>query len=172
MVTDSSPLATLLAKQEIAEVLFRYCLGCDHSDEAVLRSCFHPDSTHDHAGFVGATSDWIPAALAWLRDRTSVTHIVTNVLIEIRGDSAVSNCHFLAYNRLAASEAEPPSELLVKGRYVDSFERRAGAWKIRHRVGLHDLERVFMPPGPAPATAGSQKMANDPYYAMLAQLRA
>ena len=41
-------LATLLAKQAITEVVVRYARAIDRLDEALLRSVFHPDSTHNH----------------------------------------------------------------------------------------------------------------------------
>ena len=51
-------LSALAAKQEITEVLLRYCRGCDRADEAALRACFHPGSIHSHGAFKGLSADF------------------------------------------------------------------------------------------------------------------
>ena len=64
--------------------------------------------------------------------------------------------------------------MLVKGRYVDRFEKRDGAWKIVHRVGIHDLEIIRDVAGQLPRPSGefaSGPTGDDPYYRMLAEFR-
>ena len=41
-------LRVLLDKQEIHEVLMRYCRGIDRCDAELLHSVYHPDATDDH----------------------------------------------------------------------------------------------------------------------------
>ena len=168
--SSEEALRTLLAKHEIAEVLYRYCQGCDRSDEEILRACFHLDSTHDHAGYVGKSHDWVPLALEWLRERSAVTHMVTNLLIQVNGARALSDCHFVAYNRCAKT-AEITEEFMAKGRYIDRLEQRDGVWRITHRIGLHDLERAIETPSTTHFASGdrhSGKAPDDPYYEALA----
>ena len=172
----AAALAALLAKQEITEVLFRYCRGCDRADEEALRSCFHPDSVHFHGGFEGRSADFIDFAMTIVRPLKSSTHMVTNVMIEVNGDRAVSECHFLAHHRRARSDGPGEEDMFLKGRYLDRFERRAGAWRIISRTGLHDFERILAPAdrtlANAPAHQLGRKKPDDPLYAMLESLRA
>ncbi len=172
--SEDSSVKLLLDKNDIIDILYQYCQSCDRLDETALRSCFHPDSQHDHGPYSGPTDQWIPAALGWLRGRVGVTHMVTNPLISIDGDRALSDCHFIAFNRLAKSD-DLFEEVLVKGRYVDRFEKRDGAWKISHRIGIHDLEIMRDVAGPLPQPSGafaSGPMGADPYYRMLAEFSA
>lgn len=173
-VSYSAALEEVASKQQITEVLYRYCQGCDRSDAEILRSCFHPDSITDHGGVVISSWEWIPAALAWLENRVAVTHMVTNPLIQLSGDRAISDCHFVAYNRSPLQDGPGWEEFLVKGRYLDRFERRSGAWKIVRRIGIHDLERVTKSPPQADQVSGdrrSGKAPDDPFYALLADLQ-
>lgn len=171
MSATNHDILDFLEKHKIVEVLYRYCHACDHMDEEALRSCFHPDSHHTHGPYDGPTSDWIPAALQWLKGRVAVSHMVTNPLITVIGKRAVSDCHFVAYNRLprAGNTAE---ELVVKGRYIDRFENRDGTWKIAHRLGIHDLERVYeisADGASIPMHARSGPKRDDPYFEILAE---
>lgn len=167
-------LQTLLDKQAITELLYRYCRGCDRRDQEMLLACFHPDAQHDHGGFVGPTADWVPLALAWLEGRVAVTHMVTNPLIWVDGDRAISDCHFLAYNRLPTGK-DVVEEVVVKGRYLDRHVRCQDGWRIFHRVGIHDLEYRQELPADARPTSGtvrSNVLADDPFTAIFAAFRA
>ena len=45
---DNNTLESLLAKQAITEVIHRYARAIDRLDESLLRSVFHPGSSHNH----------------------------------------------------------------------------------------------------------------------------
>src|SRR5215467_3176030 len=92
-------LDELLDKQAITEVLYRYCRGCDRADEALLRSCFHPGSLHRHGGFEGTSADFATLAMKIIAGTRVCKHMLTNVLIELRGDRASSESHYFAYHR-------------------------------------------------------------------------
>jgi hypothetical protein len=110
--------------------------------------------------------------LAWLKGRTGITHMIATPRIVVRGDSAVSDCHFVAYNRLAKGP-DLTEEVLVKGRYVDRLVRTTEGWKIIHRIGIHDLELVRdIPASERPDQLGprSGTGADDPFTKELAAL--
>jgi hypothetical protein len=67
-------------------------------------------------------------------------HAIFQSLIDIDGDTARGETYFLAHHR-PGNEA-PDEELVLGGRYVDRFERRASVWKIAHRVVVYDWSRV------------------------------
>jgi hypothetical protein len=167
-------LAALVAKQEITEVLYRYCRGMDRADEAAARSCFHPGSVHSHGAFQGLSADFIDMAMTIVRPLKACTHMVTNMMIELAGDRAVSECHFLAHHRRHKADGSGEEDMFLKGRYLDRFERRDGAWKIVGRTGLHDFERVLEPADRTLASAPAEQLGrpwpDDPIYALLADL--
>jgi len=169
-------LTELCDKQDITEVLYRYARGWDRYDEETLRSCFFEDSKHIHGRFDGLSQKFVTNAMRNTRDVRSMTHMITNPLIEIRGDRAVSECSFFAHHRRNADDGSGEEDMFIKGRYLDIFEKRGGEWKIASRRGLSDFERVVPPAdqtlGDASPDQLGQKKPADPLYAMLAALDA
>ena len=169
-----TPIEALLAKQEISEVLYRYARGCDRVDEGALRACFHPGSVHFHGGFAGLSSDFIDLAMGIVRPLKASSHMISNVMIELSGDQAVSECPLLAHHRRLQADGAREEDYFLTGRYLDRFEKRDGAWRIVSRTGLHDYERVLEPADQTLAQASSDQFGrqkpDDPIYAMLESL--
>jgi hypothetical protein len=164
-------LSELCDKQDITEVLYRYARGWDRYDEETLRSCFHEDSRHVHGRFDGLSQKFVTIAMGNTREVKSMTHMITNPLIEIRGDRAVSECSFFAHHRRDAADGSGEEDMFIKGRYLDLLEKRDGEWKIASRRGLSDFERIVPPADQTLADAKpeqlGQKKPLDPIYAML-----
>jgi hypothetical protein len=137
----NAALKELLDKQEIHEVLMRYCRGIDRCDEELLRSVYHPDATDNHGLFVGKAVDFIPWALKGLERDQSTSHCIANELIEVRSDVAWSESYFLAVHRRQEKDGTT-IDLTFAGRYVDRFERRQGVWKIADRKVVLDRSRI------------------------------
>jgi 3-phenylpropionate/cinnamic acid dioxygenase small subunit len=134
-------LQGLLDKQEITEVLYRYARACDRADEELMRGCFHPGALHRHGSFNGTSVDFVTFAMKIISASRMTKHLITNVLIDVSGDSACSESHYFAYHRIPRQEAGQDQDNFSGGRYVDRFERRQGVWRIIERVGLLDFER-------------------------------
>lgn len=131
----------LLDKQEIHEVLARYCHGLDRTDRDLLRSTFHPDGTHDHGGTTQPVDQLIDGLDNPARKiLKSVAHTFGNALIELDGDTAGCESYFLACHRFEHDGAD--WDWMVGGRYVDRFERRDGVWRIAHRTAVYDWART------------------------------
>lgn len=138
----------LLDKQQITEVLYRYCRGIDRNDVALALAVFHPDAMDNHTGTP------IPIAEVARRLRSpergvlkAVTHTLSNILISLEGDVAHSEAYFLASHRLTHEGRD--MDWVVSGRYLDRFERRDRAWRISVRRAVFDwdrLEEVRLPP--------------------------
>lgn len=131
----------LLDKQQITEVLFRYCRGIDRNDIDLALDVFHLDAVDNHTGTP------IPIAEVARRLRNpargvlkAATHMLSNILIDLDGDVAHSEAYFLASHRLM-HEGED-LDWIVAGRYLDRFERRRQIWKISHRRAVFDWDRL------------------------------
>lgn len=132
MSVSDAALQALVDKQAIAEVLFTYSRAVDRGDEDLLRACYHADAVEDHGGtFDGPAADYIAAIGPALRSDRLMTHSVTNVLIELDGDRALSECYYLSFARYPAGD--PPFQTLTLARAIDDFERRDGVWRIARR---------------------------------------
>ncbi len=164
------------ARERITEVLFCYARGWDRQDEHAIRDCFWPDSTHQHGACKGRSLDFVAASYRATRNVRLMSHQISNVSIEVSGARALSECYFFALHRRASRTGPGEVDWILKGRYVDRFERRGEIWKIVHRRGLHDFSRTFEPADTsldaAPPEQLSGTKSDDPYYAMLAELRA
>jgi hypothetical protein len=137
-------LDELASRAEITEVVLRYCRGIDRCDEAMLRSCFHPDARHQHGGFKGTSADFCSFALAIVREVEFTHHQVGPVSIELDGEVAHTETYFTALHRFG--DAPPPGgrpheDRFSGGRYVDRFERRDGVWRIAERHGVSEWMR-------------------------------
>jgi hypothetical protein len=162
------------SKQAIADVLHRYAQGDDRADEALKRTCFWPDATVKYGSFDGTATDFVTFAMKIVRPLRYCAHHVSNVWVEIKGDRAVSECHYFAHHRRVASSGTGEEDAFFEGRYVDRLERRDGTWKIAHRRGLRDYT-IVIPAGSSveiPVEQRSARVPDDPLYTMLAELRA
>ena len=95
---NDAAVQQLFDKQAISEVIYNYCRGLDRMDRDLASTIWHEGGTADYgaymfqgtgAGFI----DWV-----WLQhagmDRHS--HQISNILIEVDGDGAVSESYVTA----------------------------------------------------------------------------
>ena len=141
LVVTTAEVARLLDKQAIYEVLVRYCRAIDRLDEELLSTVYHPDAWDDHGTFRAAAPDAVRELITRVRSLSkSSMHSITNVLIELHGDSARSEAHFIAWMRFDRERNEFIRAL--GGRYLDQFERRGGVWRIANRVVVQEWCRI------------------------------
>ena len=144
-------VAEFLAKQEITELLYRYCRGVDRLDMELVRSCYHPDATDSHGTFEGTVEEYLEWSERLLRRYTGSVHTVLNVLAEIdpepvdsaSGDLeqwARSEAHGIARHW---TEGGPPElNLSVGFRFIDDVSRRnGGPWLVSRRVATTEWVR-------------------------------
>jgi hypothetical protein len=134
-------LKVMLDKQQIHDVMMRYCRAVDRVDEELLRSVYHPDAVDNHGLFNGAAADFVPWCITQLRQAyTATQHFIGNELIEVEGDQAWCEFYFVAYHRY--ERKGEPRHMSAGGRYVDRWERRRGEWRISERTVVVDWQRV------------------------------
>ena len=137
---QSATVQTLVDKQEIHELLMRYCRAIDRCDEPLLRSVYHPDATDHHGVFNGTASDFCDWVMATLSTMKLTTHSISNVLIEMDGDVAYGEAYFVAYHRIEREGKD--YDHVAGGRYIDRFERRNAIWRIAERRVVYDWNRT------------------------------
>ncbi|ORM08186.1 nuclear transport factor 2 family protein [Prescottella equi] len=130
---------SLIDKQEITEVLYRYARAVDRKDFDRVADCYFPDAIDNHGGYIGTVAGLIEDMKSRHATIDSSLHYVTNVLIDLDGDTADVESYCLCYLRQAPAVAGgPQSRATVKCRYVDRFERRDGPWRIADRIVVFD----------------------------------
>ena len=135
----TSTMNELEDKAAIRDVLSRYCRGLDRMDKDMARGVFAAQSSANYYGIYTGTGhgfiDWV-----WEAHRGMETHShqITNVLIELNGDSAVSE----AYITVVLQQQRPSGavEIQVRSRYLDRWSKRDGHWLIIEREHVIDTQ--------------------------------
>ena len=139
-LADSDRHSTWLDKQDIHEVLMRYCRGLDRCDEGLLRSVVQPDAVFVRGSSVVRGDEVVSDLLDIMSHSSRSMHTICNELIEVYGDVALSECYWVSYSVVLRDGEEYTSE--TAGRYIDRWERRADRlWKIVHREFLIEWAR-------------------------------
>jgi hypothetical protein len=128
-------LRELLDRQQISDCLHRYSRGLDRFDRELAQSAYHPDALDDHQAFIGNGHALVEWADGFHKDVwDSHQHHLTNMTIELEGDTAHTETYFI----VTARKKDSFETFLCGGRYIDRFERRHGEWRIAARVATSE----------------------------------
>ncbi len=131
MTVSPEVIERMAIKSEIADVLYRYCHACDRSDIEMLKSVYHPGAIDNHGLFDGPADEYAEFIIPRMEQRyASTQHHMTNILVDIHGDTAYVEAYFISFHRWREDFGRDSS---TAGRYVDRFEKRDGRWLIAHR---------------------------------------
>lgn len=165
-------LADLAARQQIRDVLVRYCRGADRCDAGLMQSCFHQDAWDEHGFFSGSAWEFAGNAASSLAGRfVSTSHFMTNEYVELHGSIALSETCVLAFMRLER-EGEL-FDITFRARYLDRFECREDGWKIGHRQLVSDgnrIDRVTEQDPRLGQAIGGGRTDRDPSYAFFSSV--
>ena len=128
-------IEALIAKAEITEKIYLYGRGCDRADINILKSLYHPDAIEDHGVFKGKAHDFCEMVARESPRIPSMSHHLSNVVIELEGEMAHSECYFLA---TGFGQEKGAPDVMIGGRYLDRFEKRSGEWKVADRQVVFD----------------------------------
>jgi ketosteroid isomerase-like protein len=150
-------------KLEIGEMLTRYCRGLDRLDAEMIRSVYHDDAMDHHGPFDKLGKDLAPDLVKMVREGTdNAMHQLSNVSIQLDGDTAWTESYLVTWASHGSNYQD------IGARFVDRFERRAGAWKIAERLMILEFIRTTPMGEPSPMLAmfsrGSRDRT-DPSYA-------
>lgn len=125
-------LRELSDREEIRQVLARYCRGIDRLDADLIRACYHPDAHDDHGPFKGGPEAFIAWSIPELKKDLFTLHQLTTQSIELAGDVAHTESYVVAIHDRA--KGDRVRRITAHARYVDRLERRDGAWRIARRL--------------------------------------
>ena len=139
-MSDMSVLQDLADRAALHDLVMRYCRGVDRRDFELVRSVYHEDAVEDRGSFFQGSRDefvrWLPQVTAAFE---ATIHRVGNTLFAIEGDRAQGEIYAEAYHRTLPPDAE---EVVIAGRFLDRYERRAGTWGIVYRTSTADCAQV------------------------------
>lgn len=136
---NDARLARAADEIELRGIAMRYARAIDRRDRELLLSCYHPDATDEHgtlfSGDARAYADWQPEVM---RPFEVTAHYIMNTSYRVAGERAQGEIYFVAFHRTLPPA---PREIVVGGRYLDDYERRAGEWRIARRMLVWDFSR-------------------------------
>ena len=139
-------LQALVDRGEIEQAQATLARGIDRADENLLRSILHPDATLDLGPgiFQGTGNDYVHWLMGVLQGIKSSHHSLSQIRVEISGDSAFVETYFNAHLRIDKPIGR--EDVFMGGRNLDRMERRpagpAGMWKLMHRKQMLDWVRT------------------------------
>jgi len=130
---SSTRIDHALSKQALHELCMAYARAVDRADAHLLASVFHEDATVVTGMFNGNAQEYAQKLTPFLRENLErCFHSVANEWYDVQGDDAVGESYVIA-NTTAGGK-----DTLIGGRYLDSYQRRNGVWKIKTRSFVVD----------------------------------
>lgn len=172
MTVAVSQLREELADREaIRNCLYRYSRGVDRLDADMLRSAYWPDAIDHHLSFSGNVEQFIEWSTPIMGAMDQSMHMITNILITLRGDKADVESYYYGFHRMNAEGRK--FDMVGSGRYLDNFERRGDEWRIAARTVMVDWFREYADsadwvkgPFGMPMEPGG-RFPDDPSYSLL-----
>jgi propanediol dehydratase large subunit len=158
----------LLDRAGISDCLNRYARGVDRVNEDLIRSAFWEDAHDEHGAVSGSVDDFLAWFLPNQPTREAAQHILSNHTVSINGDVATAETYFTS---VAKHEHNDQLEQ-VGGRYLDTFAKRDGQWRILNRLVILDWQSVSDASGMKDRLSRSRQGSrtdSDPSFAHLAQ---
>jgi ketosteroid isomerase-like protein len=145
MTTISSEEQTvrdLADRAEIADAFYRYAAGLDLGDAEILASALTEDAVVDLTAATTKLGLEFPAlaprnvvvdALTTYVGPLDTSHSITNVRVEVTGDTATARCYAQANHFLPGEGPKPDRtrHALMMNRYTAEMARDGDRWRIR-----------------------------------------
>jgi 3-phenylpropionate/cinnamic acid dioxygenase small subunit len=125
----------LIDRKDIADVIYRFARGVDTCDWVMYRSCYADTVELDFSTSHGSTPPQTMSADKWIEFCTSVvpgfdttSHIMSNIMCDIKGDTADVRVSLYAEHYLANASGQ--NSHVVGGFYQHQMKRTVKGWRI------------------------------------------
>lgn len=118
-------------KDEIRELLARYCFALDADRFEEMAALFTPDGVWETAFGTGKGRDGIVAQARSIAsgERPRRAHLTTNIVIDLDGDSATARSNWVVIMNTPNGPA-----IGSGGAYADRLVKLDGRWFFKHRT--------------------------------------
>jgi hypothetical protein len=167
-MTESELVRQVADRQEITQLIYRYCRSMDRIDPELGYSIWHEDAVADYGEdlYQGSGRGFIDFVLEQHRHALTHSHQVTNITLELDRDRAASESYVISALRTTVDGKL--KQFTTWGRYLDTWSRRNGRWGIDKRVTIRDLDEVS-DVTPLSADTVGRRDRTDPSYAVLSE---
>jgi hypothetical protein len=162
---EAERLQAMNDRQQITDLIYRYCRAVDRLDVELGYSVWHEDGLADYEAFYSGTGRGAIDLICAQHRRLLVhSHQISNVIIELDGARAGSESYVTATLRM--QDGERVKQMMVWSRYIDRWSRRNGCWGIDKRVAVRDFDEVREVVAMSQAMGGKRD-SSDPSYDVL-----
>ena len=140
--SDTLILQTVADRLAIMDLLYRYCRSMDRIDPELGYTIWNENAQADYgeAFYRGSGRGFIDWVCETHRQLASHSHQLTNIIIDLDGDSASSESYLTV--ALRYTEGGRHMQLTARGRYLDRWSRCQGRWGIDKRIYVQDFDDV------------------------------
>ncbi|HEY6863587.1 MAG TPA: nuclear transport factor 2 family protein [Burkholderiales bacterium] len=129
-----------LDQLEIVTLIQNWALWRDTGDWDKLRAAVHPDATMTATWFHGRFDDFIDAAQAAWRERSTSHHALGGTSVELNRSRAIAQTRMTIRVRTQLDGVEV--DVSCHGRFFDRVEKRGSAWRIARRSVIYEQDRI------------------------------
>jgi hypothetical protein len=137
-----TPQERIEAEQAIARIVYDYARAVDTGDLERLRHIFRHgririDGVDDqHVGGDGVVEMFRRYTKFFDDGTPSTKHVTTNLLIDVESPQKATSW---SYFTVLQARPELPLQIVIAGRYLDTWEPRDGEWALTDRFEYCDL---------------------------------
>ena len=163
---DAAFMRTLADRQEITDLIYRYCRSMDRIDAQLGYTIWHDDAVADFGAVIyqGSGRGFIDHVCAVHRQTLAHSHQISNMIIQLDGDRAASESYVTA--TLRVMKGDKLLQITAWSRYIDQWSRREGRWGIDKRIAVLDFDEIREVTAIGKSGRGSRDR-DDPSYAVL-----
>jgi hypothetical protein len=147
-LNSADKLAELVAREEIRDLIYRYCHAMDRRDWDALNDVFWPDSRLEY-GLYNDRGDGFAPVIKQLFSETGMhvtQHFIGNCILRVEGNTACGETYVQTLHRVPNGQGGY-YDLLMASRYLDEFEYRGTEWRFSVRKVAFDWLRQFADSG-------------------------
>ena len=165
-MNSDATTSDLVARQEITELMYRYCRSVDRLDIPLGHSIWHDNGVADYGADVyqGDGRGVIDHICAQHLHTLHHSHQMSNILIQLDGERASSESYVTAWLRMR--RGEQLMQITVWSRYIDRWSRREGRWALDHRLAVRDFDEIRAVTATKDHQVGRRDLS-DPSYGVL-----
>lgn len=130
-------MQAVIDRAAIRHCVERLARGEDRRDAGLIRQSWWPDATYNYGVQGGSFDEYLAWVVPGADAITNTQHVLGQTFTELDGDSAKAETHVVSYHRVDYGGGDE-HDTCIGGRYLDTFARRDGEWRIADRVMLYD----------------------------------
>lgn len=140
-------------QMQIRDVMYRYARAIDRCDWDRFLATFHPDADIHHGPYRGTADGFVAVLKKRHIGIVQSMHMISTIVVDfVDANTALAESYFSTFQRMTPEagdyrlpflrgqpvDDDHDVEVQVAGRYVDTFTRVAGVWRVAQRMVVYE----------------------------------